>query len=1510
MMVGLSPSATVWWQGVEGPANAAYQRWLVANPLGRLGLDPSTVVGEFDSHLYGRVESRAVSLLLAAVPQSIRDDVVTNRWLASTSILFRVLCLFQPGGSSERSHLLAQLVNPSTCKTFGEAVKGLRTWQQGLQRAGEIHATLPDSSLLLRGVDSATATLLAAHPMIGFRVNAFRHQLAIDYNPTVQSVVQLVRLIQAECEAASITVETGTDKRARTAVLQANREPPVTKAPPTPPPPPNPQVAAANAVQGEDKGKGKGKAKGEEGCIKFGDATGCRFGDACRFKHDRAKARKEGRCLACGQKDHFRPDCPMVAPENRLVQDGSPSSEGTPKTSGPGGKGGKPKGKAKAVAQAKGITEDQGSGERSGAGVSSVATDTSAGQEALIAEATKLLKGVTLKPLRLESGPVMTGSVDLSGVDASWLFSVAGVSDCNFALVDSGATNALRPARDSELEAGRVIRVDLASGTTELRINKFGTLLHAGQCQVILPAAYLVDLGFTITWKRKGCVIKHPRKGRLDVRVVKGCPLIPREVGLGLLNEYEELRESEPKAAKVRECGGLDRVAKEDLRGWLRDRLKGQNVQAGSLSEEDQLLYLGSLFPTLPLGVLEKACLETGLPAVSDWSTFPWNRRLRRSVGRAKEGSVMVNSTGKPSGWKGLGRVLSVGGREAGLGSDGIFRQMLLWARTGVFGGFVYELPPMAEVWSEGGLTEEFMAHLRFLLLFGISQAVRDVNAGPRAGAAGGGPERKVGDDEVPEDLEDPGQIALWALRRAAAGLEESRGVYGQSVFFVCETPVLSPSTRCEKPDHVQWEKALLGFQEVYGLCRACFDQGCLGASESCATELLTSSWFLFEALQGHRVSPGSPQYLELLGLLTFGHGTPGRDGWTVPLSRVIQNAWGRWKSELAASVEVEERKIFLKKMCSREDYARHVANDHSPYLRGCPICIQAQGRRRSHWRSSFPTVHSASFDIAGPFVAGKSFDPVASGRDRGGGYRYFLACSYAVPEGYVPLSPEGSGGESKEGAAAEVVDEASPVDQPELFPELFGTVEDGFLEDGVVKAVTHRVKGKRPEEPEGGVGPIDWGEGETPSFSGKKRVLFIGTPLRSKTGKEVLGQVQCLVNKLEAYGLPVQRYHADRAKELRSTALVSWIRERGIHGSWTPGECPAGNHGELAIQNLKGGIRRLLLASKVDREFWPLALLHASARNWAGFSTLLGVPHVPILPFGTPVEARKRTRSGYQFQWVSRTTRGSYLGPAPHTSGGHLVLVKESPDGPQTILLTGTVFPVREQSAAVVKPKFRLTAKRSPTDSGFAVRVAAATAVGQEGNFSAESRLPPGGESSLGFFQSSLGFFQDSGWLFGVGDSFVGGDLDDPSFGGGFEPGPSWDPSGPLRDSELGEGRFQVEDLDEVVGVRVAQKGNASEIRQKVDAGMFSNSDCLELLRMYFPELPTARRPMLHCQGRAVLCGMYSLGGFHGVSRCARDNPWVVRYLNGFIGSVCPGHLWTALYIFLTTPLCRCTVT
>ena len=104
-------------------------------------------------------------------------------------------------------------------------------------------------------------------------------------------------------------------------------------------------------------------------------------------------------------------------------------------------------------------------------------------------------------------------------------------------------------------------------------------------------------------------------------------------------------------------------------------------------------------------------------------------------------------------------------------------------------------------------------------------------------------------------------------------------------------------------------------------------------------------------------------------------------------------------------------------------------------------------------------------------------------------------------------------------------------------------------------------------------------GLGESPAKS-KHLTLFIGVPLRSKKVHEVYPQVQGVINKLEAAGYPVHRYHSDRAKELRSDALIRWLKERGIYLSSTAGESPAGNRAEIAVQQLKGAVRKILVAS------------------------------------------------------------------------------------------------------------------------------------------------------------------------------------------------------------------------------------------------------------------------------------------------------------------------------------------
>ena len=96
------------------------------------------------------------------------------------------------------------------------------------------------------------------------------------------------------------------------------------------------------------------------------------------------------------------------------------------------------------------------------------------------------------------------------------------------ALLDGGATHALRQARDWELPDLSPVQVELAQGEATLYRHP-GTiaLLSKLPFEPIIPLRMLVDRGYQISWNQVGCSIKLKEGGRLNCWLRNGCPVMP-----------------------------------------------------------------------------------------------------------------------------------------------------------------------------------------------------------------------------------------------------------------------------------------------------------------------------------------------------------------------------------------------------------------------------------------------------------------------------------------------------------------------------------------------------------------------------------------------------------------------------------------------------------------------------------------------------------------------------------------------------------------------------------------------------------------------------------------------------------------------------------------------------------------------------------------------------------------------------------------------------------------------
>ena len=139
-------------------AHAFYTEWKGLSPLQRVQLCPR-LPDELMASSFIRTEQRGVTLLLKAVSEEQQKELVVDRDLTSTAILFRLYVRHQPGGPGEKAILLGQLTSLQKASSMQELASSLRTWRRHFARAREVEASLPDGVLLIKALETAVVQI-------------------------------------------------------------------------------------------------------------------------------------------------------------------------------------------------------------------------------------------------------------------------------------------------------------------------------------------------------------------------------------------------------------------------------------------------------------------------------------------------------------------------------------------------------------------------------------------------------------------------------------------------------------------------------------------------------------------------------------------------------------------------------------------------------------------------------------------------------------------------------------------------------------------------------------------------------------------------------------------------------------------------------------------------------------------------------------------------------------------------------------------------------------------------------------------------------------------------------------------------------------------------------------------------------------------------------------------------------------------------------------------------------
>ena len=516
-MTDVSERSGQWWGAVLLVVRAAYTRWLSASHLERLTIHPEGM-DELCGDPWSRMNARACTMLLGAMPQELKGDMVAQQLTQrAPAMLFRLFVWFQPGGSAERQEVLKRLQSPQDylkADSVEAVLAEVRSWPRWLSRCRAMGMSPPDPLVMSRGLQALTAKPINASTDASFRTSMLRSTCRLDGQPTLEQVQGYQKHLQAELEGI-----VGAQRAAASAT-------------------PTVATAAIRSVEGatptaSPKGT-KTKEKSQELCRYFAKASGCKRGDKCTYNHSMSGMDKEVRskkCLRCGSESHRAKECPVGKGSQKPLGQGERSTSIT--------------------SPAPPSLATMSTAPSLSSGSQSTVQGTPWTLETLIHAAQQVIQ--TQAPVDGESSPEKT-KAELKVLNLRDV-RVSAMDRSTTALLDSGATHCLRNAHDREewLQSEEVLVQLAGDNALTMRLSSGGSLLmpprsHATSTstrttrgQTIVPLGELVKtLGYSLDWSQRGCFLVDPNGFSRSLGVSGGCPLMQEAEALALISRLED----------------------------------------------------------------------------------------------------------------------------------------------------------------------------------------------------------------------------------------------------------------------------------------------------------------------------------------------------------------------------------------------------------------------------------------------------------------------------------------------------------------------------------------------------------------------------------------------------------------------------------------------------------------------------------------------------------------------------------------------------------------------------------------------------------------------------------------------------------------------------------------------------------------------------------------------------------------------------------------------------------